>query len=332
MDTNLKVGILYVAIGKYTVFLEKFYESCENNLFPGVEKTYYVFTDSKRIALSEYVPNIKVINVKNYGWPGNTLFRYHMFLNNINVFKDNDFLLFLNANTEIVDKINIEEFLPEDGKKLVVAKHPYYYKEHSLGELPFERDSKSVACVSDTDKEYTYVGGGFVGGYKESFIDLCKTLCNNIDTDLKNNVIAKWHDESHFNKYVNDNINDVFVKDVEYFYPLELREKLKDIKPKIIIIPKEMLGGHDFLRDMNDKMSGFNVLLNNNLVKEMYRVRDRLGKYHWLKRYKDDISDTSNFGNGRIVDEKNNIIKVLWNYSGLQTIDLGKKEFVYEYK
>ena len=130
MDKNIKnVCILYVATGKYTMFFDKFYQSCEENLFPGVNKIYYVFTDSD-IPLKRYVNNIKVLPVKNEGWPGNTLFRYHMFLHYFDQL-NGDFLLFLNANTEVVKPVQLEEIIPTEGKCFTVAHHPYYYQERT---------------------------------------------------------------------------------------------------------------------------------------------------------------------------------------------------------
>ena len=43
-----KLGVLYVCTGKYDVFWDGFFESCEKYL-TGIEKKYFVFTDSERI-------------------------------------------------------------------------------------------------------------------------------------------------------------------------------------------------------------------------------------------------------------------------------------------
>jgi hypothetical protein len=48
----------------------------------------------------------------------------------------------------------------------------------------------------------TYCQACFFGAYKDVFFKLSDDLRNNINLDLKNNVISKWHDESHFNKYI----------------------------------------------------------------------------------------------------------------------------------
>ena len=76
----MKIGILYICTGKYTIFWKDFYLSCEKHFIPEEEKHYYVFTDSKEIDFETENSNIHRIYQENLGWPGNTLRRYEMFL------------------------------------------------------------------------------------------------------------------------------------------------------------------------------------------------------------------------------------------------------------
>ena len=43
----LKIAILYVCVGSYTVFWDDFYKSFEEKFIPNAVKEYFVFTDSK---------------------------------------------------------------------------------------------------------------------------------------------------------------------------------------------------------------------------------------------------------------------------------------------
>lgn len=74
----MKIGILYIGIGRYSIFFKGFYESCEKYFLPKSEKTYYIFSD-KELKEWEGRGNIRLIKEKDYGWPGNTLYRFHMF-------------------------------------------------------------------------------------------------------------------------------------------------------------------------------------------------------------------------------------------------------------
>lgn len=50
---NKKVAILYIALGRYTVFWDEFYESAEKHLL-NADKHYFIWTD-KPLALN-YAP------------------------------------------------------------------------------------------------------------------------------------------------------------------------------------------------------------------------------------------------------------------------------------
>ena len=67
--------------------------------------------------------------------------------------------------------------------------------------MPFERDPKSLACISDPAHRVYYCGG-FNGGETQAFLEMSARLRDAIDTDLTNGVIAVWHDESHLNRYL----------------------------------------------------------------------------------------------------------------------------------
>lgn len=76
-----KIGILYVATGRYIVFWETFCKSAEKFLFVDparYEKKYFVFTDKP----SGITPaqGIQVIEIKKEPWPFPTLKRWHYFL------------------------------------------------------------------------------------------------------------------------------------------------------------------------------------------------------------------------------------------------------------
>ena len=46
----MKIGILYIGIGRYICFWKDFYDSCEKFLIPEAEKHYYVFTDNESLS------------------------------------------------------------------------------------------------------------------------------------------------------------------------------------------------------------------------------------------------------------------------------------------
>ena len=50
----MKIGVLYIGIGRYVCFWPAFYKSCEKYLVPGMEKQYYVFTNQEK-AIGELI-------------------------------------------------------------------------------------------------------------------------------------------------------------------------------------------------------------------------------------------------------------------------------------
>jgi histo-blood group ABO system transferase len=81
----------------------------------------------------------------------------------------------------------------------------------------YETDPRSLACVYPTEGAY-YFAGGFYGGKSEEVLKICRVLSERIDQDLKDGVIAVWHDESHWNRYCIDHPPTV-VLTPSYCYP-----------------------------------------------------------------------------------------------------------------
>ncbi|OUM61769.1 glycosyltransferase family 6 protein, partial [Piromyces sp. E2] len=191
------IAILYICTGKYDVFWKEFYESVEEKFIPHMKKDYFVFTDSKDIYKKEN-DNVHIIKQKNLGWPGNTLYRFHMFLSQKEKLQNYKYIFFMNAN--IICNFGVgEEFLPKDEGLLFVQHHAYYKAPNT--KFSYERNSNSTAYIPMGQGKY-YVCGGVNGGRAKEYLHMCEVLKSRIDEDDKNDVVAVWHDESHINKYL----------------------------------------------------------------------------------------------------------------------------------
>ena len=71
----MKIGILTICTGKYTIFFDSLYESLEKHFLKGYEKTYYVFTDGE----IREEDNVVRIEQTKLGWPYDTMMRFNMF-------------------------------------------------------------------------------------------------------------------------------------------------------------------------------------------------------------------------------------------------------------
>ncbi len=244
----MKIAILYIATGKYIVFWKDFFTSCEKYFLAGYRKEYFVFTDATEFEQSTN-QRVHRISHKQSGWPYDTLMRFHVFSGIKEKLQAFDYIFFFNANMLFVQTVNPEEFLP-DGKKddgLMVTLHPGYFNQ-PRSNLPYEQEqAASKAYITRAEGKY-YFMGGLNGGKSEAYIKLIESLKINTQVDLNHNIIAKWHDESHLNKYMLD--KNPKVLSPAYGYP---EGRKLPFEPKIIIRDKNKYGGHSFLR--NEKRS-----------------------------------------------------------------------------
>jgi len=62
----MKVGIVTIATGKYDIFIDGLVESCDKYFLPGLEKKYFVFTDSVNIGSPKNVIRVEQKNLDGH--------------------------------------------------------------------------------------------------------------------------------------------------------------------------------------------------------------------------------------------------------------------------
>ena len=186
----MKIGLIVIATGKYDVFINPLYESFKKYFLINCDTKMVVFTDKK-------ITNNEIITIyhEHLGWPNATLKRYHIFDKNKELLSKFDYLYYCDADMLFVDYVGYE-ILGE----LVGTIHPGFYNKYGT----YETNLLSLAYVKPNEGK-KYYAGGFNGGKSEKFLMMCEVIKNNIDIDLKNNIVAIWHDESHLNRYFIDN-------------------------------------------------------------------------------------------------------------------------------
>lgn len=249
---NIKIAILYIATGRYTVFWEHFYRSAEKNLLSNCHKHYFVFTDSTVQLLGENTINVTRIEQQKLGWPYDTLMRFDMFLSIKNQLLAFDYVYFFNANTEIIQPITTDEFLPTEQEGLLFAHQPHMF-HLTPSKFTYEANTNSTAYIPPNQGKY-YVTGALNGGTVKAYLQMCKRLSDNIHQDLKNSVIAIWHDESHLNHYL---FTHQIGKILPPYFTKGEHETWKHTA-KIMFTDKThyRFGGHAYLRgESNEKIS-----------------------------------------------------------------------------
>lgn len=258
----MKIAVLYIATGKYYNFFKSFYESSERYFLTSHSKDYYVFTDSDSNELSR-MRNVRKIYQEHCDWPYITLLRYRFF-NKISIYlKNYDYIFFCNANSIFLAGVN-EEILPGKDENYLVASssNPFIFTTDNK-KWTYERNPNSTAYIKHGDGDY-YFRGGFNGGSSDAYLDMTNELERWIDLDLKNKIIAVWHDESYINKYLNQ--RDVKVLNPSYAYAEEWRGVPPQYYPIIM---------------MRDKSKFFNG--------KFYTVKDR------IKNFWDSCKFAANF-------------------------------------
>ena len=244
-----KVGILYIATGRYIAFWKDFFLSSEHFFLreENFEKHYYVFTDANNF---EYQDNERVhrVNQNALRWPLITLNRFSIFQKARPAIEATEYLYFFNANMVFVAPVG-EEILPSEHKPLVLVKHPGYYNKNRTC-FPYETDLRSTAAIVRTDGKH-YFMGGLNGGITTSYLAMINHLESRVAMDNDNGIIAIWHDESHLNRYAVDTSIRIKVLGPEYGFPEDWN---LPFNPKIMIRDKRKHGGHRYLRNEDFSM------------------------------------------------------------------------------
>ena len=232
----MKVAITFIGTNKYLNFLPKYYENIEKYFLPNSEKTIFAFTDGE---LDDVPDNIKVYQQEHLDWPYITLKRFEI-INKARTDLDNmDWLVFLDADTRVVDTVTEEEFFSD--KPYFGVHHPCHaLKMQPHTEYPgaFETNTDSRAGVTEEDDTSMYYQGCLWGGRVPEVLDMIEELDGRVEEDLSNDVIALWHDESQLNKFYSEVKEDVHLLGPEYAYP-EVFQQYCNFEPKIVHLAKD---------------------------------------------------------------------------------------------
>jgi hypothetical protein len=232
----MKLAICFIGTGKYLNFLPNYYENVKKYFLPDTEKTFLVFTDGE----GDFPEDVKVYPQEHLDWPYITLKRFEIINQAREEISKNDWFVFIDADALPVDVITEEEFICDD-KSFFGVHHPCHYLKmspHNKFPGAFETNQLSLASVSEDDDTSIYYQGCFWGGKVPEIFDMIDTLSERIDKDLKNDIIAVWHDESHINKFFIERKDEVFAFGSEYAYP-EVFAEYCEFEPKIIHLAKD---------------------------------------------------------------------------------------------
>lgn len=211
MYKNIKIFTL--ATNNYKDFCADFLFGFSNYFLPHINKQFIIFTDNVNHN-SFQKNNITTSFIDHEPWPMITLKRYE----NINKFKDqiaeDDLCIFAD-----IDLMPVAEIDSLTVKKYFGVEHPGNYYVNNLQSLETNSNSTAYVNINTLPLNYKYIQGCLWGGVGNYFTKMVSILQKNTEHDLNNNIIAKWHDESHLNKFCIDNFKDFKILPPSCAYP-----------------------------------------------------------------------------------------------------------------
>lgn len=245
---HYKVALISICLNEpYWIFQKPMLDSARKFFLNGHDVDFLVWTDMP----DDYDLGDKVtkFHTDSCTWPLPTLFRYSLFLQQEEKLREYDYVFYCDSDMLFVSRVG-DEIL---GDGLTMAQHPMYavsrmfmppYEPNTESTAYFPMLSRVIEKNGKKQRELLYAAGGFQGGRTEEWIAAMKEMKENIDTDFsKNNYMAIWNDESHWNKYLVDHPPAV-VLSPSYVYPDSLNKSHyqkvwgRNFVPKIITLTK----------------------------------------------------------------------------------------------
>lgn len=186
------VGLVTIATGRYIEFLPALVASAREHLV-GLGPVF-VLTDAEGARLPG---DVTILPWGGMDWPLPTLLRYRAFGQYAAQLSTVDVLLYTDADMLFVGDVDIR-----DAGGLLAVRHPGYVTT-ALARLPYERRSASTAGVPQGSGS-AYFCGGVQGGRASAYLAAAAAIDDGIAVDERNGVMAAWHDESHWNRYLVD--------------------------------------------------------------------------------------------------------------------------------
>ncbi|MCL3853724.1 alpha-1,2-fucosyltransferase [Parabacteroides sp. GYB001] len=293
-ERHYLIAIVYLVIGKYDIFWEEFYCSCEQYLFPDAEKHYFVFTDSEWL-LNMELTNVSMFFRKDDGWAMNTCAKYDCMLSIRRQLAAFDYFFYINANYEILSPVWCGEILPEEVNDYFSVLSFDFFSDKHPDSYTYDRNPLCQAYIP-YGRGKSYYQASFYGGRVSEMLDLATFCVECIRIDLSNGIMAVWHDESYLNKYLLERnprvIGTMFCKPEEFEGACRaiLRDKNKifgkgnvDLLKQVFINP--------FMSYLRDKEMQIRPL---HLVERFGRLGNQMFQYAFLLGMKSSCPE-SNF-------------------------------------
>ena len=224
-----KVALCIIATNNYDAFVSPLVASSEQYFLQGHEITYHIFTNSLNAAPVHLLCNYELHIIEHQPWPEMTLKRYHI-MSAVDL-SGYDYVYYIDADMRFVAPVGDEIF-----GQLVAVQHPGYFRGGGGWELNRNSNAWMPEC-----KRKNYIAGGFQGG--SEYVKAFTHLKQMIDEDMDKGCVARWHDESYWNRLKSISGGRFKFLDPSYCMVEELEKRkmwgIDHLQPKIIALAKK---------------------------------------------------------------------------------------------
>ena len=253
-----------VATNIYLEYWKKMVLSADVISTPEDKVTFFVFTDNVESVkdFKSRLANVEVceFEIPPYRWPDATLLRYQVFSSHFKYLKT-DILMHLDADMIFQDTpwARITDKLQESS--ICLVEHPGFWRPNGIdrftlyvfhprilfsdirikikngGVGSWETNFNSKAFI-ERKRRLKYYCGGIWFGKRKDIGELNKTLSDWVDSDLRLNLTATYHDESHLNRWATINNHGIDLPEMCF---VENYPQIKRLKPIIMAVIKTEL-------------------------------------------------------------------------------------------
>lgn len=225
MAEIVSLDVVTIATNEYLDYWMNQARSIEQHWGSSLKLTLHVFTNrvSEALTFAQALTGVEVTvhEIPGWGWPEASSYRYKFISSNQSELKS-EYLMHLDADMLVVGPISKQELLSPLRNGIVLVRHPGYYRPNSVAKASFysmnptrivldlwtklalgglgawETDQSSQAAVPRKLRK-KYFCGAIWWGERHAVLKLCDELDERSSADEKNNIEARWNDESHLN-------------------------------------------------------------------------------------------------------------------------------------
>ncbi|XP_019513348.1 PREDICTED: alpha-1,3-galactosyltransferase 2 isoform X1 [Hipposideros armiger] len=238
IQQNLTIGLTVFAVGRYLEkYLARFLETAEQHFMVGQRVVYYVFTERPaavpRLSLGPG-RQLRVERVpRERRWQDVSMERMntlHAALGG-RLGREAHYVFCLD-----VDQYFSGPFGPEALAESVAQLHSWHY-HWPRRLLPYERDARSAAALARDEGDFYYHAALF-GGRVQALRQLTAHCAQAQQWDRKRGLEARWHDESHLNKYFWLH-KPAKILSPEFCWSPEIGRRAEIRRPRLLWAPKD---------------------------------------------------------------------------------------------